>query len=315
MGRMILIPGADYSGANYGKVTPSEGLPIEGITINGPGAAYGYADFSVKLWPTFTSQREYTWSIVDGSNYASISPTGRLSVASGASQSPVTIRCASVANPNVYAEKVILCSSGTLTYYDWIQGDGSAYIYIDRFSEIVNATITVKYTTGDIGNTYLLSSRLTTALNTYDALALYLQNTGTTSRVAAGTKGTQTITSTNATSIRYRAIFKLSSTKTLADASFECYNDATEDRLVSWENFTNYVATHFTLFALMNLTEDSFTQQANGKFYGMTIVKDDITIADYRPCAIDGVPCVIDYISGLTYYNAASSGAFTVGND
>lgn len=315
MGRMILIPGADYSGINLGKVTPNEGLPIEGISISGPGAAYGTADYKATLWPTFTDERNVAWSIVSGDSYATISSEGRLSVAAGASQSPVSIRCASLDNPNIYADKVVLCSSGTLVYYDYIQGDGvGAYTAIDRFTELVGAKVTTIFTVGNIANTYMLCSRAVDSFGNANVNAYYLQSNGTTSRAVLGTKNAQNITSTSATAIKYRANLNMSTTKTGVDGSFICYNDTTDTQLVIYDNFASYFGAPIYVFAIHTPSSGTIGQFSNGKFYRMIIEKDEVTLADYRACTIDNVPCIIDYISGLTYYNQGS-GSFTAGND
>lgn len=321
MGVMILVPGADYSGVSLGKATPAENIPIEGITINGPGAAYNTADYTAKVWPVFTNQREFTWSVTSGGNYASISSEGRLTVAAGASQQPVTIRCTSTENPNVYGEKTILCSAGELVYYDWIQGDGeAAYILINRFtSALYNTKITVKYTLGTIGNHYLFMSYSQIYSNNAARLALYLQDNTTNSRVMIGNT-IATVTSTNAKTRKHRAEFTTSSNSTTPNATFYAYDDDTGDLLYSKTDTTFIVNSYLCLFnyGSADNAQSEFSPAnypGNGKFYGMVVEKDNEVLADYRPATVDGTPCVIDYISGLVYYNAAETGAFTVGND
>lgn len=114
MGLALIVPGISFSGANIGRVTPAEDIPITGLAISGPSTITGGADaaqFIAEYTPSTTSQRAVTWSIVSGSSYASISASGVLSVLQGATSAAVTIRVTSSVNPSIYAEKAI-----TVTY-------------------------------------------------------------------------------------------------------------------------------------------------------------------------------------------------------
>lgn len=114
MGLALIVPGISFSGANIGRVTPAEDIPITGLAISGPSSITGGADaaqFVAEYTPSTTSQRAVTWSIVSGASYASISASGVLSVLQGATSSAVTIRITSSVNPSIYAEKAI-----TVTY-------------------------------------------------------------------------------------------------------------------------------------------------------------------------------------------------------
>lgn len=329
MGRMILVPEADFSRISLGKVTPSDDIPIEGISIIGPGMAYGEAEFSARLWPTFTNERSYSWSVVSGDTYAAIDGYGHLTVASGTSEQSVTIRCTSVDNPNIYSEKTIVCDSGTLEYYDYLEGDTTGYILINRFPSLVGATVTTIYTSGNIQNHYMLTNRKAESLNTATSYALYIKSSANTTRVAAGTKGSNDITSTNPFTTKYRSVLQLSSTKTANDAIFTTYDDDLYDASLGDNNqfikrltdFTCWLGSYFCIFGFCHadsvLDEPVISDaiSGNGKFYGMTVVKDGETLADYRPCKIDEVPCLVDYISGLTYYNAVEGDGITAGND
>lgn len=317
MGRMILVPGADFSGVNLGQATLVDGLPVEGITIQGPGMVYGSANYSVKTYPTFTSQKEVTWSIISGDSYASVNSAGHVTASVGADQNAVVLRCSSVANPLVYTDRQIYVTAGTLVYYDYLQSDGNAYILINDFPQLLGATITVKYILGNQPNGYILGNRDNTVAAS--AFGLYLQSNGTTSRAIAGTTY-NTITTNNATTIKHRAVLKTSSAPTVADASFTCYNDTSGAQLFNVSLITCYLKSIFSVFtfgaaeSVISPFEYNSSNNGTGKFYGMTIVSNGDTIADIRPAKANDVPCLIDIISGKTYFNEAVSG-LTAGND
>ena len=94
-----------------GNIT--EILPT-GIVIIGPdnvSVSGNTAQFQVTYSPSNTTQRSITWSVVSGSDYASIDEKGLLTVKEGANGSTVKIRATSKDNSSVYAEKSV-----TVTY-------------------------------------------------------------------------------------------------------------------------------------------------------------------------------------------------------
>lgn len=136
MGLAIIVPDVDFSSANLGKVTLKEqDKPLISISISGPSSVEGSASaetFSVNYNPSVTSQRGVTWSIVSGSQYASIDNNGNLSILRGASNSPVTIKATSTVNGSITAVKdisVTYKSSGNVkTYVDFIRTNNGASI-------------------------------------------------------------------------------------------------------------------------------------------------------------------------------------------
>ena len=89
-------------------------IDITGLGILGPSTVNDVsntAQFQVTYSPSNTTQRSITWSVVSGSDYASIDEKGLLTVKEGANGSTVKIRATSKDNSSVYAEKSV-----TVTY-------------------------------------------------------------------------------------------------------------------------------------------------------------------------------------------------------
>lgn len=114
MGLALIIPNIDFSGANIGRVTPAEDVPLVSLSVSGPDSVTGGADAATYLPvynPANTNQRSVAWSVQSGGTYATITTGGVLTILQGASASSVTIRVTSTINPSIYAEKTI-----TVTY-------------------------------------------------------------------------------------------------------------------------------------------------------------------------------------------------------
>lgn len=89
-------------------------IDITGLGILGPSTVNDVsntAQFQVTYSPSNTTQRSITWSVVSGSDYASIDEKGLLTVKEGANGSTVKIRATSKDSSSVYAEKSV-----TVTY-------------------------------------------------------------------------------------------------------------------------------------------------------------------------------------------------------
>lgn len=106
MGKAIIIKDVDFSLVGLGKVTPIEVTPLISLTINGDDAIEKYGNYSVSYFPYTTNERRVEWSIVSGSEYASIN-NGKVSVKLNVDNQPVTIRVTSKIRPEIYAEKTI----------------------------------------------------------------------------------------------------------------------------------------------------------------------------------------------------------------
>lgn len=114
-GIAVIVPNADFSKKNYGAVNILSDLSIKKLSISGDSVLQGeHFTFDIIFSPSFTNQTDVRWSILEGSEYASINPdTGELTINETANQSSVTIKVESLSNPNIYATKML-----TVTYED-----------------------------------------------------------------------------------------------------------------------------------------------------------------------------------------------------
>ena len=153
-GLAIKIIGADYSECGLGKVhIKGSSVPITGIAIKGDGSVVDCRQFIAELTPSNTTQTEVIWSIVTGTQYATIDQNGLVTALDGAQAQLVKIKCASKENPNVYAEKNIsvtkassaeLVTDGLIHNYD-AHGIGSSPSIVDS---VAGLTATFNGTTG-----------------------------------------------------------------------------------------------------------------------------------------------------------------------
>lgn len=109
MGIAIVVPGVSYAENNLGKVTITQQIEVAAIAISGSNEISGEtSQFTISYTPYDTSQRGVTWSIEEGSEYATIDQNGLLTILRGASSSNVVIKAISLHNPAIYTTKNIV---------------------------------------------------------------------------------------------------------------------------------------------------------------------------------------------------------------
>ena len=118
MGIAIIVPNVSFESNNLGKVTLTNGgsssggdstiIAVSAIEISGPSkvlnADSNTATYSAIYTPSNTTQKGVTWSIESGSDYASISQDGTLTVKKSGS---VTIKATSTHKPSIVATKTV----------------------------------------------------------------------------------------------------------------------------------------------------------------------------------------------------------------
>lgn len=110
-GIAIKIIGANYSASGLGKVTlKGSAVPVTAIAITGSNSITNSGQYAATLTPSNTTQKRVVWSITSGGSYASIDQNGVVTAKAGASNSSVTIKCASADNPSIYGTKTIRVS-------------------------------------------------------------------------------------------------------------------------------------------------------------------------------------------------------------
>lgn len=112
-GIAIVIPNADFSAKNLGKVTFTSLPNLQALEIVADDI-YNHteAQMQVKYIPSHTQMTGVSWSIISGNTYATINVnTGLVKIAENADNSTIIVKATSTYNPSISAEKVI-----TVTY-------------------------------------------------------------------------------------------------------------------------------------------------------------------------------------------------------
>lgn len=102
-----------YANPNNTVISNAD-VALTSLSITGSSSvsnASNEAQFGVTYSPSNTAQRGVSWSIVSGSDYASIDQNGLLTVKNGASSNTVKIRATSKVNTSIFADKSV-----TVTY-------------------------------------------------------------------------------------------------------------------------------------------------------------------------------------------------------
>ena len=94
---------------------------------------------------------DVVWSIVSGREYASINQDGLLTINENAENSPVTIRCESVNNPDIYDEVSIFVTYAVIRIVEYIKTAGTQWIDTGYLPN-TNTEIELDVQLFDIGN-------------------------------------------------------------------------------------------------------------------------------------------------------------------
>ena len=163
-------------------------IDITGLGILGPSTVNDVsntAQFQVTYSPSNTTQRSETWSVVSGSDYASIDGNGKLTVKSNAKGSEVKVSATSTDKPNIYAEKSV-----NVTYFS---AEVSISFQKDSIGvEAKAGTVTNTFTTTGLTNLRVSASggmTITTgpSITGYIIGFAYAENTGNSAKMATVT--------------------------------------------------------------------------------------------------------------------------------
>lgn len=114
-GIAVVIPSADFSALNIGKVTFVGDLKLTGIEVIAEDEyTHTQAQMSVRYIPSTTQQTGVTWKIVSGESYAKINPTtGLITIFESANMSVVVVEATSIYDANIKASKAIIVTYAT----------------------------------------------------------------------------------------------------------------------------------------------------------------------------------------------------------
>lgn len=315
MGKAFVVPGADYTARNLGKVTPSGSVPVEEITILGPSAVNSTGKFDAKISPVFSTQRGVVWSITSGAQYATIDQSGAIIVTPGTESQSITIKCESSVNSSIYATKTVSVSAATIVYKDYITTDGTDFVLMPGLTTRYNCVVTVRVT---LGTSDQYSFR--TSNGTQPNLGCYCSSRNK----ASAQLGSGVPKIVDKTNIVYRYVFTTSSVSTASDGSVYLYNDKTGASLGSSVGAKCYINGCFYILrngtgaanATPVITEAGSSCPAGARFYGLTVVDgDNNTIADYRPCTYNDIPGIYDTVTNIFRGGYIGTGGLSAGND
>lgn len=126
MGFAIISKNMDFRGASLGKITPVKNVPVIEFHIKEIDEILGSQQMEIDYLPSNTSQREVTWSIVEGEEYAIINPNDGWvnTIANGT----IVVRAVSVYNQDIYDEISVNVNTNDVIDIDWIGTCGGNYL-------------------------------------------------------------------------------------------------------------------------------------------------------------------------------------------
>lgn len=317
MGIALLVPGISFRDNNLGRVTLAGVVPVQRITIAVPDSIVDEAQAIASFSPSLTTQRDVTWTIESGAEYASISSTGAIFAKKGASNSPITIRATSTENPNVYAEATThITASFEVDLYAWIQPKANSMFVVPGFTQYGGKAELVG-SMGAATNGYLMSA-LDTSNNAHGT---YLQKTSYKKALVIGPKYVPATSG----AVDAEAIFR--------DEFFFSVNSATPGTAKSYLNDELYYTNSANIFALnsdiffFSLVTSSagpgseWTRSGStwskGKLYSYKIWDSEgvLKLSIRAAKDMNEVPCLYDEVSKRFFYNTEGEGKVEVGNE
>ena len=323
MGIAIIVPGVNWANRNLGQVTPQGNVPIQAMAVVGNNFIIGQGTYSAELFPVTTTERSVVWSIVSGSEYATIDQEGKVSAKSGAIEDSVTIRATSASNPLVFADKTITVTTGEITYYDYMESDGACRYLVDggfSFGTDFPAHKVILRGTFTTGNGYVFGGQYErTAAAT--RVGAYKRSAGDIG-VAIGVTG---YTGTGVQPVGgkvYRVEFNFCSATDVADVSVAVYDDDTDQQLYTRSDIRVYLNSDLSFFVYgynqagagtpFTVLADNYS--AN-RLYGFEVYDNSNNkIMDLKIGSLVGTPILLDEVSSKIYYNLGE-GTPTLGND
>lgn len=144
MGISIIIPDVSFRDSNLGQVTIADSntkaIEIATSTLNEDNITR----LSVNYYPIYASDKGVTWSLLEGSDYASITGNeGSLIVKENANNSKIKVRATLNANNNIFADKEYTVTFNQNGYYglDYLVIPSGAYTWVPITLNDINDVI------------------------------------------------------------------------------------------------------------------------------------------------------------------------------
>lgn len=284
MGMAIIVPNISFGTTSLGKVTPSKNVPLRSLSISGESSissSDNAAQYSVIYSPADTNQRDVTWSITSGQEYAEISSNGKLSVKTGAASNNVKIKATSSNNPAIYAEKDVNVT------------------YVDPSLNIKNALVTQN---GGYVLTDIPISSTTRIIVDFESFSL--PNSGSEIIGARDGSNNRRIYTEGA----YIAASYGTKTPLYTNENFgvgtRCLIDSSPEKIVF--NGTEFANTAQTFSSDIKIVLCASTEKRfafKGKLYSAKFMEGENVIANFVPCLYHDEAGLYDLVGGKFYGN------------
>lgn len=199
MGKAIIINDVNFASAGIGVVTPSESVDLISITLSEGTRVGNNINIDVEFNPNNATYRGLEWSILSGSEYATIN-NGVLTILEGADDDSVTIKAISSHDSTIYDTLTLdVTYDDSAQEYDGLVFDGASGvdtgISIDSTHKIeMKVTLNFSAQSGDsnTANRILLGGRKSSSENRRDFQYQFSKVYGTLNQFIFGTGNNST---------------------------------------------------------------------------------------------------------------------------
>lgn len=141
MGKAIILSDVNFSSVGLGVVTPYRDNPVTGLNIVSPLEIIGESyQLGIEYTPVDTTQRGVLWSIVSGSQYASVDNDGNVTISESANNSTIVVKATSTYNSSVNTEKTIVVTYHAATLWDEALADADCAVYMNGKGKLYEKT-------------------------------------------------------------------------------------------------------------------------------------------------------------------------------
>ena len=195
MGKAIIIPDVDFSSVGLGNVTPLQDIPLVNISLSKGATNGNEIKINAIYYPSNTTYKGLSWSIVSGGEYATINNAGTLTVLQGANGNDVVVKAVSTYDNSIEATLTVNVTYNPITIYDGLVFDGASAvdlgIAVDGSHTIeISATFNPPFRAGEARTFALLGGRDTISSSRRDIQYTNKRGTSYTTNVEGWVFGT-----------------------------------------------------------------------------------------------------------------------------